>query len=106
MKTHTTVAEAQGKSERAPGSASVVASGRACPVCGTPLRGRQESCSARCRAAKSRRGRVPVKAEELRNLRAVVRDALDWLATVEQGARTAQGRLWEATAKLDRYVGP
>ena len=42
----------------------VVASSRPCPVCGTPLTGRQASaCSGRCRAAKSRRGRVEAQAE-------------------------------------------
>lgn len=42
----------------APRGGAVVASSRPCPVCGTPLRGRQRSAfSDRCRAAKSRRTR-------------------------------------------------
>ena len=94
MKTHPTVAEAQAQSERAPCSAphgAVVASARACPVCGTPLHGRQESCSARCRAAKSRRGRVPLPVEDARDIRARLNAALDII--------------YQAKATLDRYVG-
>jgi len=93
MKTHTRVAEAQAQSERAPCSAphgAVVASARPCPVCGTPLQGRQQACSARCRAAKSRRARIPVKAQELRDLRALVVATLD--------------RLWEAKNSLDNIL--
>ncbi|MFI5341960.1 MAG: hypothetical protein ACHQ7N_19250 [Candidatus Methylomirabilales bacterium] len=56
------------------------------------MRGRQTSaCSDRCRAALSRRRRIPVKAEEIRDLRALVKTTLE--------------SLWEAKAKLDRYVG-
>ncbi len=65
---------------------------RPCPICGVGLRGRQTSaCSDKHRAAKSRRKRVPVKAEELRDLRALVKTTLE--------------SLWEAKAALDRYVG-
>ncbi len=65
---------------------------RTCPICGAGLKGRQTSaCSDKHRAAKSRRARVPVKAEELRNLRALVKTTLE--------------SLWEAQAKLDKYVG-
>jgi len=64
---------------------------RSCPVCGTPLRGRQWCCSGKCRAALSRRNRIPVPAQDLRDLRVLVK------ATLES--------LWEAGVKLDRYVG-
>ena len=60
MTTHTEIAPDQEKSERAPlvkPGRVVVASPRPCPVCGTPLTGRQQACSAKCRAAKSRRNR-------------------------------------------------
>ncbi len=51
---------------------------RICPVCGAGLKGRQTSaCSDRCRAAKSRRSRIPVKAEDLRELRALLVAKLD-----------------------------
>jgi len=109
MKTHPTVAEAQAQSERAPCSAphgAVVASARACPVCGTPLHGRQESCSARCRAAKSRRARIPVRAEELRALRALLRETVERVSEIKADATVMLESLWEATAALDRYVGP
>jgi predicted nucleic acid-binding Zn ribbon protein len=57
MSTHTSITPDPEKSERAPCSASVVASPRPCPVCGVPLTGRQQACSAKCRAAKSRQAR-------------------------------------------------
>jgi predicted nucleic acid-binding Zn ribbon protein len=60
MPTHTTIAPPSEKSARAPCSASprdVVASSRPCPICGTALTGRQQACSGRCRAAKSRQRR-------------------------------------------------
>ncbi len=49
-----------------------------CPICGIPLKGRQKSaCSGRCRAAKSRRARIPVKAEDARLLREALITLLD-----------------------------
>ena len=57
--------------------APVVGSGepiRACPVCGTPPRGRQRSaCSGRCGAAKTRRRRTEAQSERDQQ----VRDLLD-----------------------------
>jgi len=94
MPTHTEIASRSEKSERAPRSAPhgpVVASPGACPICGTPLRGRQQCCSGKCRAAKSRRARIPVKAEDLLAIRSLVKTTLE--------------SLWEAKAKLDRYGG-
>ncbi len=65
---------------------------RICPICGVELRGRQTSaCSDKHRAALSRRKRIPVKAEELRHLRALVTTTLE--------------SLWEAKAALHRYGG-
>lgn len=44
-----------------------------CQVCGTPLTGRQEkSCSARCRAALSRRKRAEAQEERDRRLQRLV----------------------------------
>lgn len=80
MPTHTEVAPPTEKSERAPRSAppgAVVASPRGCPICGTPLRGRQRCCSAKCRAAKSRRARIPVKREQLLEIRRLLRAVLE-----------------------------
>lgn len=110
MSTHVSIAAPPEKSERAAVAPVVVGSpetipapnypdrpageigARTCPICRKPLTGCQRSaCSDRCRAAKSRRARIPVKAEELRNLRALVTTTLE--------------SLWEAKAKLDRYVG-
>jgi hypothetical protein len=69
------------KSERAavaaPGVA-VVASSRPCPVCGQAMTGRRRSaCSDRCRAAKSRRGRLPLPVAEANTIRASLTTALE-----------------------------
>jgi predicted nucleic acid-binding Zn ribbon protein len=49
---------------------------RPCPLCGTPLTGRQISaCSDRCRVAKSRRQRVPLPVAQ--TIRASLTIALD-----------------------------
>jgi predicted nucleic acid-binding Zn ribbon protein len=62
----------------------VIESPRKCEICGNPLRGRQKCCSGKCRAIKSRRKRIPIKVEELRELRAA---------------------LVAKVAKLDEYLG-
>lgn len=62
-----------------------------CPGCGKALTGRQRACSGRCRAILSRRKRIPVKVEDLRAIRSLVKMTLEGL--------------WEAKATLDRYVG-
>jgi len=73
-------------------SGNLVASSRPCPVCGAPLRGRQRSaCSDRCRAAKSRRGRLPLPVAEANTIRASLTTALE--------------AVWEAKAVLERYGG-
>jgi len=109
MTTHTQLADAPTKSERAavvpvvvgslgaisgdpyPGRPPTEIAARTCPICGTPLQGRQTSaCSDRCRAAKSRRARIPVKAEELQAIQSLVKTTLE--------------SLWEVKANLDRYV--
>jgi predicted nucleic acid-binding Zn ribbon protein len=91
MKPHTTLATREKKSERAPRSASVVGSARACVACGTALTGRphQQCCSARCRAALSRREKVRLPVAEARAIQARLRMALEALA--------------EANATLERY---
>ncbi len=50
-----------------------------CLVCGDPMRPwpGKACCSGRCRAAKSRRARVPVKAEDARVLREALITLLD-----------------------------
>ncbi len=73
------------------GSAGATPPGR-CPICGVGLRGRQTSaCSDKCRAAKSRRKRVPIPAQDLRGLRDGVVALLD--------------SLWEMKATLEKYLG-
>jgi len=78
MPTHIDVADPDEQSERAPRSASMVGSTRACEVCGAVLTGRpqQQCCSARCRAAKSRRRRVEAQAERERHVRALLEAAM------------------------------
>ena len=72
------------ESERAAVALVVVGSGdaiRPCPVCGTPLRGRQTSaCSDRCRAAKSRRQRSDAQKHRDRRLRELLEAAVRILA--------------------------
>jgi len=79
MPTHTTIATPQEKSERAPCSASpgaVVASSGTCPICGTPLTGRQKACSGKCRAALSRRRKAEGQAHRDRRVRELLERAL------------------------------
>ena len=94
MPTLTTLATLSEKSERAPRSASprgVVGSPRTCPICGTPLKGRQEACSGKCRAAKSRQSRVPIPRKQLLEIRALVKNTLE--------------ELYRAKGALDRCLG-
>lgn len=66
----------------------VVASPKRYPVCGSPLTGRKTSaCSDRCRAAKSRRRRVPLPVAEA--IRASLSAALE--------------AVYEAKTALERY---
>lgn len=78
MATHSEIATDQEQSERAPRSAPVVGSTRACAVCGTMLTGRpqQKCCSARCRAAKSRWGRAKAQVERDERVRELLRATL------------------------------
>jgi predicted nucleic acid-binding Zn ribbon protein len=75
----------QEKSERAGTSPRVVGfpgPTAACPICGTPLCGRQKSaCSDRCRAAKSRRRRAQAQSEGERRVQELLYSAmreLEW----------------------------
>ncbi len=64
---------------------------RTCPICGEGLKGRQTSaCSDKHRAAKSRRKRVPIPAQDLRGLRDGLVAMLD--------------SLWEMKARLETYL--
>jgi hypothetical protein len=72
---------AKKKGERAAPGAAVVASPEAirrCPVCGQGMTARRTSaCSDRCRAAKSRRKRIPLPVDEYRGIRARLTAALE-----------------------------
>jgi predicted nucleic acid-binding Zn ribbon protein len=85
-------AYADSQSERAasgPSVPDVLASSQPC-VCGTAMSGRQTTaCSDRCRAAKSRRARVPLLVREVREIRA--------------RSTTILERAWEIKATLERY---
>jgi hypothetical protein len=81
METLTTIPVPDSTGVRAPCSASprdVVASPGTCPICGTALTGQQRSaCSAKCRAALSRRLHIPVNREELQAIRATLRRTVE-----------------------------
>ena len=96
MPTHTEIASPDEKSERAPLAKPgdpVLASPRRCEVCGTLLTGRpqQKCCSARCRAALSRRKGVPLPLAEAREITAnltLIRDTAGQIAaTLERYTR-------------------
>jgi hypothetical protein len=92
MPAHTDIAPPEEKSERAPLAQCdgvVVGSPRPCPICGAALTGRQQACSGKCRAAKSRRRRIPLPVTEVRKIRASLRTALEAVS--------------EAKATLERY---
>ena len=87
MATGPEIATPSEKSVRAPlvkPGGAVVASSRPCPICGTPLKGRQEACSAKCRAAKSRRRRAPMKREDLQAIRATLRRTIEEVWQAQQ----------------------
>ncbi len=73
------------ESERAVSTPAVVGfrdpiSGHPCPVCASPLTGRQRvACSDRCRAALSRRRKADALAERERRLRKLLEAALRFL---------------------------
>ena len=72
--------------------ADVVASSERCPVCGAPMTGRKTSaCSDKCRAAKSRKRRVPLPVTEAKEIQASLTAALN--------------AVWDAKNTLDRYGG-
>ncbi len=75
-----------------PGRPPGEATARICPICGVGLKGRQTTaCSDKHRAAKSRRARVPIPAQDLRGLRDGLVSMLD--------------SLWEVKATLEKYLG-
>lgn len=83
------------RAESSVAQTDVVASPGQCPICREPLTGRQRCCSGRCRAALSRRNRIPVKAEDLgeivASLRRVLEDLSQTVAMVE-AALYARGK--------------
>ena len=58
-----------------------------CHVCGKFLRGRQQICSGKCRAAQSRDKKAQAEAERTRQIRALLTEALRLL----DGGTTAAG---------------
>ncbi len=85
MTTHTEKAAGQEKTERSASGPAVIDSGEPsrglCPICGTPLRGRQTSaCSDRCRSAKSRRKRSEALTERDQRVRGLLEAAMRVLA--------------------------
>jgi hypothetical protein len=52
----------------------------------------------------SRRRRIPVKAEDLRDLRALVTSTMERVTEIKADATTMLERLWEVKAKLDRHL--
>jgi len=69
----------------------VVATPGQCPICGAPLHGRQKCCSGKCRAALSRRRRIPIARQDLQEIRRALVSSLE--------------AAWEAKAELDRHLG-
>lgn len=61
---------------RALPTSGLIDSPRRCPACGTALTGRQRACSAKCRAALSRRRRAQAQAERDRQIRDLLKVAL------------------------------
>ena len=77
---------------------------RSCPICGTPLTGRQKACSGKCRAALSRRKRIPVKAEDLRDLWGLAKETIGRVSEIKADATAMLERLWEAKVSLEKYL--
>ena len=69
MPTHTPGLSMRPESERAPLGG--------CPVCGRELTGRQRVCSARCRAALSRKKSLEVRAERDARIRLLLRTVIE-----------------------------
>jgi predicted nucleic acid-binding Zn ribbon protein len=69
----------------------LVASPGQCPICGTPLHGREKCCSGKCRAIKSRRKRILIERKDLQEIRRALVSSLE--------------AVWEAKATLDRHLG-
>jgi len=70
----------------------------ACPGCGGPLKGRQKTCSGKCRAALSWRKQTEAQAERDRQLRSLLEEALTLLGSgvrvVEKRGGTCFTRPW------------
>ena len=62
------------------------------------------SLSDRCRAALSRRKRIPVNAEEFRKIRELVRATMERVSEIKVDATVMLERLWEAKAALEKYL--
>ena len=60
-------------------SSGTLVDSAACPVCEKPLIGRQEFCSGRCRATRSREKKAAQRADRDRRLRELLEAALELL---------------------------
>jgi hypothetical protein len=77
----------------APSGGAVVASPQPCPVCAAPLTSRKTSaCSDRCRAAKSRQRRIPLRGAETNAIRTSRITALEAVAEVKTTLEKYAGR--------------
>jgi len=63
----------------------------ACPGCGGPLKGRQKTCSGKCRAAVSRRKQAAAQAERERQIRELLQAALLLLDPGEEDHKAMKG---------------
>lgn len=59
-----------------PGSVRTPLASPLCPLCGTPLQGRQTVCSAKCRIARSRQTREAKRDERDAKVRLLLKEAL------------------------------
>jgi predicted nucleic acid-binding Zn ribbon protein len=75
MSSRTAEPQVQPESARAPLGASLVGS-RLCPVCGAELRARQQACSAKCRAVRSRKKSAETRRARDKGIAALLHEAL------------------------------
>ena len=82
MKRYSCAHELSPQAARALATGSLVAS-RGCPICGKSLTGRQQVCSGKCRAARSRQKKAEEQAQRDRRLRELLNEALGMLGEPE-----------------------
>lgn len=69
--------------EHSPQSVATLSMVPSCPICGTPLSGRQTVCSARCRVQRSMQRRAVKQTERDAKVRLLLREALDLLQEIK-----------------------